>query len=522
MVENLTLDSREKLFFVEEEPDRKNEISIKKRWKLLIVDDDPEVHKITKLVLQDFIFEGKPLEFISAYSGEEAKRVFTSDTDIAVILLDVVMEDDDSGLMFVKYVRNELKNYSVRIILRTGQPGQAPELRVIIDYDINDYKEKTELTAEKLYSTIVTSLRSYRDLQTISMSQKGLEKIIQSSASIFKLHSKKKFVVGILTQLASIINLNKNNPDCAISGLMIQRNESGYQILASTGCYSNCVGRQAEDILPSKILCDLKRAYHQKKNLYSDDHIIVFLQSIFGTENMIYFDGIDSFNNLDKYFTEVFCANVSIAFDNLLLNKEIENTQKEIIFTLGEIAEARSKETGNHVKRVAEYSKLLALKYGLPEDEAEIIRMAAPMHDIGKLGIPDSILNKPGRLTFEEFETIKTHCKIGYEMLSSSNRRIMEAAAIIALHHHEKFNGTGYPQGLKGDEIKLHGRIVAVADVFDAVGNERVYKKAWELDRILELFRNERGEHFDPMLVDIFFDNLPGFLKIKETFPERE
>lgn len=133
---------------------------------------------------------------------------------------------------------------------------------------------------------------------------------------------------------------------------------------------------------------------------------------------MIYFDGIDSFNNLDKYFTELFCANVSIAFDNLLLNKEIENTQKEIIFTLGEIAEARSKETGNHVKRVAEYSKLLALKYGLPEDEAEIIRMAAPMHDISKLGIPDSILNKPGQLTFEEFEIIKTHCKIGYEMLT--------------------------------------------------------------------------------------------------------
>jgi hypothetical protein len=162
------------------------------------------------------------------------------------------MEDDDSGLMFVKYVRNELKNYFVRIILRTGQPGQAPELRAIIDYDINDYKEKTELTAEKLYSSIVTSLRSYRDLQTISMSQKGLEKIIESSASIFKI------CCGNSTQLASIINHSKNNPDCAISGLMIHRNESGYLILASTGCYSNCVGQQAEDVLPPKILCDLE------------------------------------------------------------------------------------------------------------------------------------------------------------------------------------------------------------------------------------------------------------------------
>ncbi len=306
-----------------------------------------------------------------------------------------------------------------------------------------------------------------------------------------------------------------------MSGLMVQKNEAGYHILAATGAYGKCVGQKVEEILPPHILKDLERAYYQKKNLYQEDRFIIFLQSISGTINMIYFDGIDGFGDLDKYFTEVFCANVSIAFDNLFLNGEIENTQKEIIFTLGEIAEARSKETGNHVKRVAEYSKLLALKYGLPEDEAEIIRMAAPMHDIGKLAIPDSILNKPGKLTPEEFEVIKTHSRLGYEMLNNSNRRIMEAAATIALHHHEKFNGTGYPQGLKGEEIKLYGRIVAVADVFDAVGNERVYKKAWELDRILELFRKEKGEHFDPMLVDIFFDNLPKILRIKETFPDR-
>lgn len=521
MIENLTSNLDQQLLFASEIRYTQKESSSKHRWKLLIVDDDPEVHKITRLVLQDFIFEGKSLEFFSAYSGEEAKKAFTNYSDIAVILLDVVMEDDDSGLMFVKYVRNELQNHSVRIILRTGQPGQAPESKVIIEYDINDYKEKTELTSEKLYSTIVTSLRSYRDLQTICMGRQGLEKIIESSASIFKLHSKKKFITGALNQLTSLLNHGKNNPDCTMSGLVVQKNENGYLILASTGCYNNCVGLQAEGILPTNVLHDLERAYHQKKNLYLDDRFIAFLQSIFGTVNMIYFDRIDSFSSMDRYFTELFCANVSIAFDNLFLNKEIENTQKEIIFTLGEIAEARSKETGNHVKRVAEYSKLLALKYGLPDDEAEIIRMAAPMHDIGKLGIPDSILNKPDQLTPEEFEIIKTHCRIGYEMLSSSNRRIMEAAAIIALHHHEKFDGTGYPRGLKGEEIKLHGRIVAVADVFDAIGNERVYKKAWELGRILELFRNERGKQFDPMLVDIFFDNIPGLLKIKETFPER-
>ncbi|MCX7921110.1 MAG: HD domain-containing protein [Clostridia bacterium] len=202
------------------------------------------------------------------------------------------------------------------------------------------------------------------------------------------------------------------------------------------------------------------------------------------------------------------------------LSVEIVQTQKEVIFTLGEIAETRSKETGNHVKRVAEYSKLLALKYGLSADEAELIKLAAPMHDIGKVAISDTILNKPGKLTPEEFEIMKTHSAIGYEMLKHSNRPIIKAAAIITLQHHEKYNGKGYPQGLKGEEIHLYGRITAVADVFDALASERVYKKAWELDKILELFEKERGEHFDPKLIDIFFHNLDDFVEIKNKYTD--
>ncbi|WP_038086501.1 HD-GYP domain-containing protein [Tumebacillus flagellatus] len=203
-----------------------------------------------------------------------------------------------------------------------------------------------------------------------------------------------------------------------------------------------------------------------------------------------------------------------------MLANEIEETQREIIFVMGEVGETRSKETGYHVKRVAEYSKILALGYGLSEEEADLIKTASPMHDIGKVAIPDSILKKPGRLTPEEFEHMKQHTTIGYNLMKNSKRRILKAAATIALQHHERWNGTGYPYGLKEGEIHLYGRITAVADVFDALGSERVYKKAWELDRILELFREERGQHFDPDLVDIFFENLDKFVEIKETYQD--
>jgi len=198
------------------------------------------------------------------------------------------------------------------------------------------------------------------------------------------------------------------------------------------------------------------------------------------------------------------------------LNAEVEATQREIVFTMGAIAEERSKETGNHVKRVAEYSLILARLYGLSLEEALLIKNASPMHDIGKIAIPDSILNKPGKFTDEEFETMKTHSEIGYKMLHHSNKSILKAASILAYEHHERWDGKGYPRGLKGEEIHIYGRITAIADVFDALGSDRVYKKAWSLSKILKLFKEERGKQFDPLLMDIFLDNIEHFLAAKE------
>lgn len=202
------------------------------------------------------------------------------------------------------------------------------------------------------------------------------------------------------------------------------------------------------------------------------------------------------------------------------LNHEIEDTQREVVFTMGSIGESRSKETGNHVRRVAEYSKLLALYYGLSEEEAEMLRQASPMHDIGKVAIPDAVLNKPGRFDEEERRIMDTHAALGYEMLKHSSRALLKMAATVAYEHHEKYDGSGYPQRLKGEEIHIYGRITALADVFDALGSDRVYKKAWNDEQIFALFKEERGKHFDPTLIDIFFDHLNEFLTIREQLKD--
>jgi response regulator RpfG family c-di-GMP phosphodiesterase len=488
------------------------------KWKVIIVDDEQEVHHLTRMVLSDFEFDGKRLEFLSAYSEAEALRVIADNPDTAIILLDVVMDQDDTGLKIVKYIREQMKYQSVRIILRTGQPGQAPERLVISNYDINDYKEKTELTTQKLFTTVMTALRSYRDIMVIENNKIGLEKIIKSSADLFELKSMKKFASGVLQQLTSILNLHKNALHC--NSFAVSKGREDFYILAATGDYACDDCDHIRKVIPAHVLRNIENTFRDKKGAFFDDHFTCYFQSKTGSENVIYFEGSNKLNEWNRYLIEIYSSNVSVAFENLYLNEEVENTQREIIFTLGEIAETRSKETGFHVKRVAEYSKLLALKYGLPEDEAELIRLASSMHDVGKVAIPDAIMNKPGKLVPEEFEIMKEHANYGYAMLNHTNSKMIQTAAIIAHQHHERYNGSGYPNGLSGESIHLYGRIVALADVFDALGSQRVYKRAWTNEDILTYFRKERGEHFDPVLVDMFFEILPEILKIKEQYAD--
>lgn len=202
------------------------------------------------------------------------------------------------------------------------------------------------------------------------------------------------------------------------------------------------------------------------------------------------------------------------------LHEEIESTQKEIIYRMGEIGETRSDETGNHVKRVALYSRLLATLYGLDEEKTNLLFTASPMHDIGKVGIPDAILKKPEKLTDNEFEYMKKHAEIGYHILKGSKRKVLKAAAIVSHEHHEKWNGNGYPRGLKGEQIHIFGRITAVADVFDALASDRCYKKAWKDEKIFDFFAEEKGKSFDPNLVDLFFENKEKFIEIRDKYKD--
>lgn len=491
-------------------------------WKILIVDDEPMVHEVTTLSLDDLALDGRGIEFISAFSAEQAKEQLARHDDIAVILLDVVMETEHAGLDLTNHIRRNLGNHLSRIILRTGQPGQAPERQVILEYDINDYKEKTELSSSKLYSSVITALRNYRDLNALDKNRRGLEQIITASRSLYDTLSLEQFITGVLMQLEALVGQGDNSFFSKAFGVMGHSDEDpieSLRIIAGTGEFARLRHRPLSEAIQNGELETIKKARDEHRSVVLQDAIVVDLLGPDGNEGLLYLSGAPKkLDEVDRRLLDVFTSNASMALNNLYLNQEIEFTQREIIFTLGEIAEFRSRETSRHVARMSKAAELLARLLGMDEDECNIVMLAASMHDMGKIAIPDAILSKPGRLEPEEWELMKTHAELGYKLLNGSKRPLMRAAATIAREHHEKWDGSGYPRGLSGHNIHLYGRIAAIADVFDALGNHRCYKHAWDAETIVAYFREQKGGHFDPELTDIFLDNRDRFFAIRDDY----
>ncbi|WP_286262728.1 DUF3369 domain-containing protein [Thalassotalea atypica] len=490
-------------------------------WKIAIIDDEEDIHTITKMALKRFNLDNRGLTFVHAYSAKEGKELLRNEAEVAIVFLDVVMETDDAGLEFARWMRQDLENHFTRIVLRTGQPGQAPEEKVIMEYDINDYKEKTELDRKKLFTTVFSALRAYRDIMAVDEARKyqqlyreGLERVIDSTSNVLEKRTLQHFFSGILQQVMSLLHIDEQSLLVQVKGISAVYSENDYKILASINC-SECT--QANEI-NDETLKYLNMARDQKKSIFVDDILVGYFPSNSDKVSLLFLKGIDQIHDIDSALLEVFSGNVSLAFDNLLLNREIIETQEELIYRLGDAVESRSKEAGNHIKRMSEVSYMLAIKMGLSIEEAELLKQAAPMHDIGKIATPDSVLLKPGRLDDQEMTIMKEHPNIGYSILEGSDRPILKSAAIIAQQHHEKFDGSGYPNGLSGEDIHIYARIVAVADVFDALTHKRCYKEAWPVDKVIDFLKEESGKHLDPIVVQKMLSNIDSAIEINQLY----
>jgi CheY-like chemotaxis protein len=290
------------------------EINSLEPWHLLVVDDDSEVHNVTRLALGGFQFAGRPLAIHSAYSGREAQQFMAENINVAAILLDVVMENDTAGLDCVRYIRRELKNSFVRIVLRTGQPGQAPEYDVITQYDINDYKEKTELTRQKLFTCVYTSLSCYRDLVALEKNRRGLLRVIEASADLFRISSLDQFAQGVIEQLSALMYMDQDFLVFRTSGVALEQGCGDFHIVASTGKFEGMSSGSELFGLHPEVRQRIDESLSRGENRYGQDYVVALYN-----KSVLYIAGDKPLEVPDVSLVELFAKNVAIAYEKLVL-----------------------------------------------------------------------------------------------------------------------------------------------------------------------------------------------------------
>ncbi len=320
-------DQDDVLFLIEDEGETQD-VSHLRKWKIAVIDDDQAVHEGTRFALSDYALNGQSLEILSAYSAAEGRELMRQHPDVAAVLLDVIMETDDAGLALVEYIRNELHNETVRIILRTGQPGQAPERRVIVDYDINDYKAKTELTADKLFTSLTAALRSYQQLERMVQTRRGLEIILDAASTLYDFRSMQRLAEGVLTQIASLLNV-----DCA--GILVLRDGGAvcedFAVLAGSGCYSRFIGCPTPASLDADLRQMVEEAFRRRKHEFDDHRTVLYIRTGSGREVVVLLQAERELSETDRSLVELFGSRLSIAFDNVILYQQLQaaNTQLE-------------------------------------------------------------------------------------------------------------------------------------------------------------------------------------------------
>jgi signal transduction histidine kinase/DNA-binding NarL/FixJ family response regulator len=290
-------------------------------WLILVVDDDPQVHAMTRVLLRDYTFEGRRFEVVSACSARDAHSILAECPDIPVALLDVVMETDDSGLVLVRRIREELGNRRIRIILRTGQPGEAPERDVVVDYDINDYKSKTELTSQKLFTAIVGALRSWRDIVAIERHRLGLERILNASAPLFEKRSMRALIEGIVTQLHHVLDSAGGSVlACRDSDRAGKRQTT---VVAGSGRFAGLVGQPVASCLPGELSARLEETFRTQNSRYGHDRCILAFRTLEHGTTAFLLERPDPFTTDDHRLLELFCSRVAVGFDNVCLYEDL-------------------------------------------------------------------------------------------------------------------------------------------------------------------------------------------------------
>ncbi len=482
--------------------------------RVILVDDEPELHDITGLVCSRMKYKEHPIELLCAHSAAEAMKLLDINEDIAVALVDMNIENNHVGLDLICNIRIRFPQHkNMRIILLTGNPGMAPQHEILQHYDIDDYREKKEFTEDRLFTTVYTAIRAYETLTTLHKTVSGLEHILspeedpseQSNSldSMRVLHNR-------LTHIVNIMDADQNLQN----GFITERTSREFTLIQAWGSYVTFEGLPLAHLETEEEIINVISNTLGNTFQINAKGLVLSIKSHTDCDHILWMKTDTSLKANTQHILNLYVQRFLLNIDNSKLQNELLDAHQTALNKLCEAIEMRSKETGQHIYRMAKYSKLLAQLCGLQPREINLIEATAPLHDIGKIATHDAILSKPGKLTDIEMEQMRMHAQQGHDMLADSKSEMLRLGALVALTHHERWDGSGYPNGLAGEDIPLAGRIVSLADVFDALMSRRSYKEPFSFEETMSIIAENSGKHFDPKLVDLLKKNGKKFQKI--------
>lgn len=484
-------------FLFADEPAQQQELP-QEFWKILIVDDEPEVHAVTKLALSDFSFLGRGLEFHSAYSGEEARELATQHPDAAIVLLDVVMESDDAGLHVAKFIREDLGNRFTRIILRTGQPGQAPERTVIVNYDINDYKSKTELTAQKLFTAVMSSLRSYRDIISIDHSRHGLEKVIASSTNLFALQSMEHFVDGLVQQLSWVIGGARQTLYAAAG-----RSPHPEQMVIRAAYgedADNLMNQQIKAALPKKVLPEVDKVVRSHGIYYGDDFVLAYCPSQCRPQGaLLCLTGLSRpLVDSEKELLQLFADNVQLAHDNVTCLQDTDELLAGLVARLMTLEQEQVAQSIERQSAFVQVTHALALAQGMSKSRAQQTATAATLYERA-----EELFAVMDEQPASKVSPCQERLKRAVRPLHMAESDIAQIAYRALNERLERWDGLGLPAGKQGDAIALESQVLVLAGSICSLLQQGI-----DSEQLLERLNAERERHYSSALLDVVADNL--------------
>ncbi|MPW27621.1 DUF3369 domain-containing protein [Agarivorans sp. B2Z047] len=481
------MDDSAELFLFDEEDDTATETLEPAPWKVLIVDDDSEMHTVTKLVLNNFSYQDRKLSFIDAYNAAEAYQLLSEHGDVAIALVDVVMESDDAGLLLIDDIRQRLNNHKIRLILRTGQPGLAPIREVIRRYDVSDYKNKTELSDVNLDTLMCASLRAYQEITELHSQRNNLRAVINSSSHIENCKNEQNLAIGVFHELIDL--LTQQDAKLTLSGLALSVYRSKLKVLHSEGKLAYLEEVRNLHELPSRVQSLLNQAQQNQQHSFGENNAVFYLQNTDSEPLMFYLEGWSDTQQLQLEPLNYLIQTTAVRLENQHLQKQLAHGQLRLVELIHQAIQTKQYNT-EQLSNIERYCAKLAAAYSLSDQQCEALNQAASFYDLANHGLPDVLLSC-NMLSQGSWQRIAEHCELPDALKDPAVQQQIDAALIVANQSQEHWDGSGRPLGLSGEAIHVYARIVALA-VFLSEQTDQQASLAQ-----LDLANNP---HFDPQL----------------------